>query len=354
MEKNFYDILGITDEERNLSETDFDKVLKTKYKKLAREWHPDKFATKSEEEKRTAEERFKEISEAYNTLSDSTKRQQYDFQTSGGGYDDMDPFASIFRNMHSNGFGFGGPRTVKGQNVQVQVDITIEESYNGGETEVEYDVLKTCRKCNGTGSANGVVESCPHCNGTGMIVDRIQRGNMLQMASRLCPHCNGTGKKITTPCPHCSGKGMENITEKEKVTIPRGVVTGQYYVLNGKGCEAPSTKGSSAINGDLIIIFNVIEGEYQRDGDNLVKELKISVFDALLGCDVKVTSIDKKEININVPECTKNGHVFVIKGKGMPNMHNPNVIGDLKLVVKYEIPTSLSNKDRELLKKLKR
>lgn len=355
MEKNFYDILGITEEERNLPENDFDKVLKTKYKKLAREWHPDKFATKSEEEKKTAEERFKEISEAYNTLSDSSKRQQYDFQNNGGGYgfDDIDPF-SFFRNMHGGGYGFNGQRTVKGQNVQVQVDITLEDAYNGGETEVEYDVLRTCRKCNGTGSANGKAEACHYCDGTGMRTDVQRRGNMQTITQRPCPHCNGTGKKITTPCQHCNGEGMESVREKERITIPKGVVTGQYYVINGKGCEAPSVKGTQSINGDLIVIFNVIEGEFHRSGNDLLKELKINVFDALLGCDVKVTSIDNKEININIPECTKDGHVFIIKGKGMPNMQNSNIIGDLKLIVKYTIPSSLTNKERELIKKLKR
>ena len=355
MEKNFYDILGITDEEKKLSGSEFEEVLKKNYKRLARTWHPDKFATKSETEKQEAEEKFKEITEAYNTLSDSTKRQQYDFSQNGGdfnGFDDMDPF-SFFRNMHG-GFGQQAPRVVKGQNVQVQVDVTLEEVFNGGEKEVEYNVLKSCRHCNGTGSANGKVETCAACNGSGMITDVQRRGNMQTIMQRPCPHCNGTGKKITNPCPKCNGDGVEVVKEKERVSIPKGINTGQYYVLQGKGCEPKADKGYQTVNGDLVIIFNVINSsDFTREGDNIIYNLKLNVIDALLGCDKKIKTIDGSEISIHIPECTNHGHIFTIKSKGLPNMNSSQYIGDMKVIVNLVMPKSLSNKDREHLKKVK-
>ena len=354
MEKNFYDILGITEEEKNLSETDFKKTLNTKYKNLAKKWHPDRFATKSDDERKDAEEKFKEISEAYNTLSDSEKRQQYDFMQNGGGgfnpFEDMDvdPF-SFFRNHNT------GPRIVKGQNVQIQVDIVLKESYHGGEKKVSYNRLRSCGYCNGSGSSNGVIEMCPHCNGTGMITDRIQRGNMIQMMSHPCNHCNGTGQKISSPCPHCNGKGMETVKEERTIEIPKGVTTGQYIIITGGGCEAPKTQGNNmSVNGDLIIVFNVIdEGYYfEREGDNLISNVKMSVFDGMLGTDLKINTIDDKEITINIPPLTEYNHIFTIKGKGMPNPKT-HVYGDLKVVITYEMPKSLNNEQRKLIKRAK-
>ena len=329
MEKTFYDILGITEDEKNLDEKGFNDVLKSNYKRLARTWHPDKFATKSDSEKKEAEEKFKEITEAYNTLSDTEKRRQYDFGDGGGNYDpfaNMDPF-SFFRNMH--GGGFNGPRIVKGQNVQVGVDVVLKEVYNGGKKKIKYTTLNYCRHCNGTGSENGVVESCPHCN--------------------------GTGKKITTPCSHCNGQGMEIIDNEETIEIPKGVVTGQYIVLQGKGCEAPKNSGSQTINGDLVVAFNVIDNGYEflRDDDNLIKYVDIDVFDGILGCDLKIQCIDDSEITIRVPELTEPNHTFTIKSKGMPNVNNNHIVGDMKVIIRYKMPKTLSNKQRELLKKVK-
>ena len=354
MEKNFYDILGITEEEKNLSQSEFEKILKKNYRELSKKWHPDRYATKSETEKQEAEDKFKEITEAYNTLSDSTKRQQYDFSQNGGGmggFDDIDPF-SFFRNMHG---GFGQQqRVAKGQNVQVEIQVTLEDVFNGGEKEVEYDVLRTCRHCNGTGSANGKTETCSACNGSGMITDVQRRGNMQTITQRPCPHCHGTGRKITNPCPKCHGDGTEVVKEKEKITIPKGINSGQYYVIQGKGCEPKASKGVQTINGDLIVIFTVVNNhDFTREGDNLIYKLKVNVYDALLGCDKKIKTIDGKEITINIPECTNHGHIFTIKGKGLPNMNNSQYVGDMKVIVTLVMPKSLSNKDREHLKKLR-
>lgn len=350
MEKNFYEILGITDEEKNLSDSEFNKVLSSKYKNLAKKWHPDRFATKSESERKEAEEKFKDISAAYNTLSDANKRKQYDFGNNNGGFNpfedmDDDPFA-FFRKMHG-----GGQRIVKGQDIQVNIDITLEDSYYGRDKKVQFNKLRSCGHCNGTGSENGKTEICPHCNGSGIITERRQIGNMLSMSSRPCNHCNGTGKKITHPCKHCNGSGSENVLVEEVINVPKGIHNGQYIILKGQGCEVPNNKNS--VNGDLIIVFNVIENDFKRVGDDLVKNIDINVFDAILGTEKTITSIDGKDINIKIPELTKPLHTFVVKEKGMPNTHNPKVYGDMKVVVNYKMPNKLSKEDKEILEKFR-
>ena len=267
-----------------------------------------------------------------------------------GGFDpnDFDPF-SFFRGRSS------GPRIVKGQNVEVEVEITMKESFNGGKTTVKYNKMTSCRHCNGTGSENGVVETCPHCNGTGTKTIVINRGNVQQITQVPCTNCNGTGKKISNPCTHCHGVGMEMLEETETITIPRGVATGQYMVMEERGHEAPKSNSYQTVNGDVIFIFNVKdEGiEFERDGINLIKTVNVDVFDALLGCDIKVNTIDDKTININIPSCTNHGHVFVIKDKGMPHANNNNIIGDMKVIVNCKMPKNLTSKQKELIKKLK-
>ena len=187
-----------------------------------------------------------------------------------------------------------------------------------------------------------------------MITETIQRGYMTQMTSRPCQHCNGTGKKISKPCSRCNGKGMETVHLEETINIPKGITTGQYIILTGKGCEAPKNNGAQTVNGDLIIIFNVIDDGYEfiREGDNLIKHVKLNIFDGLLGTDIKLNCIDDKEITINIPELTEANHIFTIKGKGMPNP-NSHVVGDMKVIINYEMPKTLSNKQRELIKKAK-
>lgn len=353
VEKNFYDILELSNEERKLNGDEFDKVLKNKYKKLARQWHPDKFSTKSEEEKKNAEEKFKEISEAYNTLSDTEKRQQYDFTQNGGFSGGFNPFGGgfdpfdIFGSRRSQ-----QQRTYKGKDIQVEVEVSLEEVYYGGKKEFSYQRMTSCGHCNGTGSADGKSSTCPHCNGSGMVSEVKRQGNMQMMSSRPCPHCQGTGKKITNPCPHCHGEGMKLEVIKETVDVPKGVIDGAYSVLQGKGCGLP--KGLNGVNGDLHVIFVVEDNDkFNVNGNNLISSLDIDIFDALLGCERKVICIDGKEVTIKIPELTKEGHNFVIKGKGMPKFNNSSSYGDLIVKIHYKLPNKLSNKQRELLKKVK-
>lgn len=349
--KDYYEILGLSEEDKQLGEKDFNSKLKKNYRSLAAKWHPDKFSTKSEDEKNEAEEKFKEISEAYNTLSDSEKRKQYDFQQNMG--EGFNPFGGF---NPWDIFGRGGQtqrRQYQGKDINVEVEITLEDAYFGGKRDITYNIVESCGRCNGTGSADGKTHECPHCKGTGMVSEVVQRGNMRMVSSRPCPHCNGSGKTVSDPCPDCGGSGMKEVTKKETIEIPVGVVEGYYFTLAGKGCGLP--KGYEGINGDLNIIFKIKPHDiYKCNSTNdLIYSLDVDVVDAMLGCEKVIPCIDGSTVTVKIPELTKHGHVFTIKNRGMKNMMNHNYIGNLKAVVNITMPKSLSNKQRELLEKFK-
>lgn len=348
MSKNFYEILEITENEKKLSGESFEKVLKNNYKKLAKKWHPDRFSTKSEDERKDAEEKFKEISEAYNTLSDPQKRQEYDFKENGM---NGDPFEG-FNPWDIFGGRSRAKQQYKGADIQVKVKLTLEEAYHGGKKEIQYQKQETCGHCNGTGSADGRVETCPHCNGTGMVSEIRRQGNMQMMSSHPCPHCKGSGKKITKPCPKCNGKGMTNVTITETIDISRGIKTGGYITLSGKGCELP--KGYDGVNGDLHVIFIIKNHDiYDVEDDDLFVDLHIDVVDAMLGCEKVIKCIDGTEVKLTIPELTKHGHTFVIKGKGMPSSNRFGDFGNCCAVVCFDLPKKLSNKQKEILRNFK-
>ena len=350
-DKNYYDILGLSDEDRNLDEKEFESKIKKVYKSLARQWHPDRFSTKSETEQKEAEEKFKEIAEAYNTLSDPEKRRQYDFQMNGG--PDFDPFAGFNPWDIFGGGGRQRQQTYKGQDINIEVVLTLEEAFAGGEKTVSYKKKTMCGHCNGTGSEDGKTHTCPHCNGTGMISDVQQRGNMRMVSSRPCPHCNGSGKTYSKPCSHCNGEGMKDSDYKETVVFPAGVVDGMYHPFSGKGGELP--KGYNGIPGDLNVIFRVkqhpkfaVEPQYR----NLRYVLDVEVVDLMLGCEKEIECIDGTTVKLKIPELTENNHMFIIKGKGMPVVGEKEH-GNLRVVINAKMPKKLNNKQRELLKKVK-
>jgi molecular chaperone DnaJ len=354
-EKNFYDILELSNEERKLNGEEFNKVLKNKYKKLALQWHPDKFSTKTEEERKNAEEKFKEISEAYNTLSDQQKKQQYDFMQNGGFNGGFNPFGTDFDPFDVFGMRSQQQRIYKGNDIQVKIDVDLKDVYYGGKKTFSYDRLSYCVNCNGTGSSDGKTTTCPHCNGSGMVTEVTRRGNMQMMSSHPCPHCNGTGIKINNPCPHCNGEGMKKETITETVDIPRGVISGAYTTISGKGDGLP--KGINGINGDLIVIFNIINNDIfeiidDNGNGNINTKMKINVFNALLGYEQEITCIDDSKVKVKIPELTKNGHNFIIKGKGLPKFKNSSQYGDLIVTLEYELPKKLSEKQKVMLKNI--
>ena len=344
-EKDYYKILGITEEEKNLKQDDFNKILKKKYKKLALTYHPDRWTNKSEKEQKEAEEKFKEISEANDVLSNPDKRRQYDM----GGID-MD-FSDMFSGFGFNPFGSGGRQRVnKGTNVETYVFLTLKEAYQGVTKKVTVERKVSCKKCKGTGSNDGSTTVCPHCNGTGMFSERIQMGpGAFSIRQGPCKHCNATGRIVKNPCKQCNGTGLETEKSFEEYKIPRGVINGLTITVPGAGNVPANGDG---INGDLLIKVIVKDDSYFKviDGINLVHYEEIPFNECLLGTQKEFETIDGSKIKVKIPELTKHGETFIYKGKGMPHFNDNNVIGDYAIVINYKLPKSLTNEQKEKLK----
>lgn len=341
---DYYDILGITDEERKKTNDEFISLCKKKYYDLCKKWHPDKFAGKSEEEKKNAETKFKQINEAYQNLIDPQKRQRYDMggddseMDFGGGFNPFDIFNRMKRNQ-----------VQKGEDVYVDVEVTFNEAYNGTTKNIKYKKKVTCHHCNGTGSDDGKEEKCPYCNGTGFVTETKQKGNMIFQNSHTCHHCNGTGKIIKNPCKHCNGSGFEEIECIESIPVPPGVFTGANLKFEGKG----SSPIGNGIDGDLIITFDVSINPYflRPDNINVIHYENIPFNDALAGCEREIQNPDGTRFKLKIPELTKDQQEFVQYGKGFVNaISNYPKRGDFKVVVNYQYPKKLSKNQKELLK----
>lgn len=348
MKKDFYDIIGV---DRNLQGEEFDKQLKEKYKKLALKYHPDRWAKESEEKKNEAAEKFKEISEAYATLSDEKKRQEYDMRGMSGGFgfnpwgEDFDP---------TDFFGERRQQVPKGRDAAVRVSITLKESFNGVTKDVAYDVMKKCSHCNGTGDESGKATKCPTCNGTGRYRRSSFAHGMTIINETICPECGGRGIKIGKKCSHCGGSGFESEKKYTKINIPAGVVNGNELIVKGLGSESTEPNG---VNGDLHVIITVTDdGTYGRDGNNIIINLNVDIADALLGCKKRVETIDGSKFDVTIPELTKDNTPFRISGHGFTahDFFGRPVVGDTYVVVKYNYPKTMSNKLREILKELKK
>ena len=354
--KNYYDLIGITEEERNLPAEEFAKVCKKKYRIKALEYHPDRWANGTDEEKKEAEQKFKEIAEAYEVLSDPQKRQQYD----NGGVDfdfDFNPF-DIFRNMDNVGgfssmfgniFGNRTQRVNKGSNIEVHLDLTLEEAYKGGDFKIKFNRKKQCKHCNGTGSSDGKPTICTHCNGSGRITKTTQNGHgSFQMFQTICPHCNGSGEKITTPCSHCKGSGLVAEEVFETITIPRGLSDNIGLSKPNMGDEP---KGNG-VNGDMFIIIHIKEDDYffRPDELNLIHYDEVPFNECLLGFKKEYKTIDGSTVTVNAPELTPHGKAFIFKGKGMPKPNNPNIVGDYAVVINYKLPDNLTKEQKKKLK----
>ena len=346
--KDYYEILGV-------SKDASDEDIKKAYRAKALKYHPDKWVNGTEEEKKEAERKFKEISEANEVLSDPQKRQMYD----NGGFefnsDDFDPF-EMFRNMaegfgggFSDFFGGGRQRVNRGSNVQAHVSMTLEEAYFGGKKKVTVTRQRPCVHCNGTGSADGTTSTCPHCNGRGRISKHIKLSpNAYQTIETICQHCGGTGKKITAPCSHCNGSGLESVTTTETFDFPRGLSDGMVITIPGMGNE-PNGGGQ---NGDLHIIVHISEHSYytRPDDINLIHYDDVPFNECLLGFKKEYMAIDGTKVVVNAPELTPHGKAFIFKGKGMPHPNNPNIVGDYAVVINYKLPNKLTNEQKKKLK----
>jgi molecular chaperone DnaJ len=348
-DRDYYEILGVP---RSASTDD----LKAAFRKMARQYHPD--VNKEPD----AEERFKEINEAYAVLSDPEKRAAYDrFGHAGvrgpsGGVDfnvDFSDFADIFGDL----FGFGGfgrssrrsrnvPR--RGGDLQYRLDLTFEEAVFGAEKEIEITREEVCTNCNGSGSEPGTSPvRCKTCNGTGEVrqVRQTILGSMVQVTT--CPTCNGQGEIVESPCHVCQGRGQVRRTRKKIVSVPAGVDTNTQIRLAGEG--QPGINGGP--NGNLYIVINVKPHKYFRRRDyDILMDLNINVAQAVLGAEVEIPTVDGPA-TLKIPPGTQPGKVLHLRGKGVPHLRS-NGRGDQLVVVNVEIPTRLSQEQRQLFEQL--
>ncbi len=345
MTRDYYEVLGVP---RNASQEE----IKRAFRRLARQYHPD--VNKSPD----AEERFKEINEAYAVLSDPEKRAAYDrFGHAGvngmGGMPDftaMD-FADLFEELFGFGFGRRGPRRPaprRGRDIHLKVTLTFEEAAFGVEKTVEVTRQEICSVCGGTGAAPGTQPvRCSTCGGTGRVRQTRQTffGTLVQ--ETVCPTCGGTGETVTTPCPECRGRGRVRRTVRRVVPIPAGVDTGTQIRLAGEG-DAGEHGGPP---GDLYLEVKVKPHPYfRRKGDDVILQISVNMAQAALGAEVQVPTLDG-EATLSIPPGTQPGQVFRLPGKGIPHLRR-NGRGDQIVVVDVEIPTRLNARQRELLEEL--
>ncbi len=343
--QDFYDVLGVG---RSAS----DDEIKSAFRKLARQYHPD--VNKEPD----AEEKFKEVNEAYGVLSDGEKRARYDrFGRAGlgdmGGFRDYTvDFSDLIEEIFG-GFGFSSGRQSRrsprrGRDLQMQVTLTFEEAVFGAEQEIEFQREETCSTCSGSGAEPGTTPTrCAACEGKGEIrqVRQTFLGSMVQ--TMTCPTCNGRGEIISSPCHTCRGSSLERKTVRKKVQIPAGVDGGTQIRLAGEG--SPGVYGGP--HGNLFILLDVKPHKFfKRRENDILLNLDINIAQAVLGAEVQVPTLDGDE-KMKIPAGTMAGKVFHIKGKGVPHLRR-NGRGDQLVIVNVEIPAKLSKEQRELFEKL--
>lgn len=357
--KSLYEILGV-------KRTATDDEIKAAYRKLAVKWHPDRHATETDTKKKEAEDKFKEISEAYSVLSDKEARQQYDqFGTIGkhpnmtNGYPDI---RDILRKMHAqHGFsGFGNNEYLKkGRDKQLNINLSLEEIYKGGEKNITYKVYKRCTSCEGTGSKDKQVHKCHHCDGTGVFVQQQQYGANVFVNEMKCPYCNGTGRDNTSSntCSKCNGSGLEISERSVSIRIPTMIELQSMgaMMLAQKGMGSESEDKDSP-NGDLYYRFTVTSnnkdfGVLNEWPFDLITSIDVPVLDCILGGPVQVINIDGGVLMFDIKQGTQDGEKFRIKGKGFPKPDG--LRGDLYVIVNIKMPKNLTEDERKVLTELK-
>ncbi len=351
---DFYEILGV---ERNATKDE----IKSAFRKKARQYHPD--VNKAPD----AEEKFKELGKAYETLMDDNKRATYDrygedglkeagFNTSGpfdAGFGDLNEiFESFFGGM--GGFGFSGRATnpnspQNGADLRLNLQIEFEEAVFGVKKEVKISHLETCDECAGTGSQKGSKpETCPTCGGTGRVqqVTQTPLGSFRQITT--CPKCHGTGNVNTNPCPKCHGDGRLEVERTLHINIPAGVNNGSRIGLSQEG----NCGKNGGRTGDLIVVIYVKEHkDFKRDGFDIYSTVDITFPQAALGCTIDVKTLEGTQ-QLTIPAGVEQDKILQIKGIGVPYIGNPNKRGNHNFVVKIKTPQSLSSEEKQLYNKL--
>lgn len=350
--KDYYNILGITDEEKKLNGEEFEKALKKKYRSICLKYHPDKNPGNKE-----AEEKFKEAAEAYSVLSDVNKRAEYDNPMTGGmnfnsGFNFND--FNIDEILNSFGFGsMGGFRhsanvVYKGSSIKLKMRLSLKEMYYGVKKKIKYHRNNQCEECNGKGTTkDSKVEKCKHCGGTG----KLYSSNGFFQQITTCHYCGGSGTITTNPCHKCGGNGVVDSIQEVEIEIPKGAFQGMQLTIHGYGHAPKNMKGQF---GDLIVdLFDSGENEkYQRDGNNLIANIQVPVIDAILGCDSTVETINGKKLKIKIPSGTEDGYTMRLAGYGMP-IYGTKEFGDLYCVVKLKMPKKIGIEERKILEDLK-
>ncbi len=355
--RDYYEVLGV-------SKGASDDEIKKAYRKLAKKYHPDMNPGDKE-----AEAKFKEVNEAYSILSDEQKRARYDqFGHAGvdpnygaggpggpfGGFDmgdiDLgDIFGSFFGGGGFGGFGGGGARRngpQKGESLRANLTITFEEAAFGCEKEINLNRTEECDECHGSGCQPGTTaETCPDCRGTGVVRVQQRTGGFAFSSTAACTRCRGTGKIIHSPCKSCGGSGSVKKSKRITVTIPAGIDDGQAVSLRGQG-NAGKNGGPA---GDLIVGVRVKpHPQFRRDGTTVLYEQPVSFFQAAMGAELEIPTIDGK-VKYTLPAGTQTGTTFRLRGKGIPELRGRGR-GDQYVTIRVQVPTSMNAEQKEALR----
>lgn len=347
--RDYYEVLG-------LSKGATDDEIKKAYRRLAKQYHPD-----MNPGDKVAENKFKEVNEAYDVLGDPDKKAKYDqyghaaFDPSSGfggggfgggfGFDGFD-ISDIFSNIFGGGSSRRQNGPVRGEDIRYRLTLSFEEAVFGCKKEISYQRVQKCPECSGNGAAKGTsAKTCPDCQGRGQVKVQQRTPFGVMQSTTTCSKCRGTGKIIETPCKNCRGSGFVKASKKLEVSIPAGIDDGQGVVLRGEGCDGRN--GGSA--GDLVITVNVRpHAFFEREGSDIYCDIPVTYTDMALGAKITVPTIDGTE-TIDIPEGTQTGTTFTLKGKGV-KIVNTQKRGNMYVTAVIETPKGLDRKQKELLK----
>ena len=347
--RDYYEVLG-------LSKGATDDEIKKAYRRLAKQYHPD-----MNPGDKVAENKFKEVNEAYDVLGDPDKKAKYDqyghaaFDPSSGfggggfgggfGFDGFD-ISDIFSNIFGGGSSRRQNGPVRGEDIRYRLTLSFEEAVFGCKKEISDQRVQKCPECSGSGAAKGTsAKTCPDCQGRGQVKVQQRTPFGVMQSTTTCSKCRGTGKIIETPCKNCRGSGFVKASKKLEVSIPAGIDDGQGVVLRGEGCDGRN--GGSA--GDLVITVNVRpHAFFEREGSDIYCDIPVTYADMTLGAKITVPTIDGTE-TIDIPEGTQTGTTFTLKGKGV-KIVNTQKRGNMYVTAVIETPKGLDRKQKELLK----
>ena len=354
--RDYYEVLGV---EKNAS----DAEIKKAYRKLAMKYHPDQNPGD-----KSAEEKFKEVNEAYEVLSDADKKARYDqygfagvdpnFNPNAGagfggfgGFSGFGDLGDIFGDFFGGGASSSSARRTgpsKGQNVVAEIEISFEDAAFGCEQQITYSRIESCPTCHGSGCKDGAQpETCTYCRGTGTVRTQQNFMGMTMQSQQPCPKCGGAGKIIKDPCQTCKGKGKVRHTKTLKVSVPAGIDNGQSFRVREEG----NVGSNGGPNGDLLVTVSVRKHPlFTRDGANVLCQMPISFTQAALGATIEVPTLDGK-VRYNIPEGTQTGTTFRLRGKGIPYLQSKGGgRGDQFVTITVTVPKNMTSEQKERLR----